>query len=185
MARHSKANDQAFSADNLCPNPVHQLWQNAPQTAFHELESPATQGRLALCRPISGLQESDVIDGLEKYAHISGAQPGARGSQHHRGTLPSPQALIIDHRGLHLDLYPCELLFVIRKPPCSGPSAKRPCFVPSTSTARARCAAHRRDRRCLFQPQGGVAGRQHHGLRVKQEQRQLYGLDSGRGECTP
>ncbi len=72
LAKHSKSNDEAFGAENLCPKPVPQLWQNAPHIAFHELKSPAAQGRLALCRPISGLQESAVVDGLEKYAHISG-----------------------------------------------------------------------------------------------------------------
>ena len=72
IAQHSRATDQAFGANNLCPKPVPQLWQDAPHVAFHELKSPAAQGRLALCRPISGLQESTVVDGLEKYAHITG-----------------------------------------------------------------------------------------------------------------
>ena len=75
LAYHSRSNDDIFSADNLCPLPVPQLWQDAPHVPFHELVSPDSQGRLALCRPISGLQPSNIIDGLEKYAHISGDVP--------------------------------------------------------------------------------------------------------------
>ena len=75
LAFHSRSNDDIFSAENLCPLPVPQLWQDAPHVPFHELVSPDSQGRLALCRPISGLQPSNIIDGLEKYAHISGDVP--------------------------------------------------------------------------------------------------------------
>ena len=75
FAQHSRSNDDSFSANNLCPVPVPQLWQDAPHVPFHELVSPDSQGRLALCRPISGLQPSHIIDGLEKYAHISGDVP--------------------------------------------------------------------------------------------------------------
>ena len=72
FAQHIRSNDDSFGAENLCPTPVPQLWQDAPHVPFHELKSPDSQGRLALCRPISGLQPSNIIDGLEKYAHISG-----------------------------------------------------------------------------------------------------------------
>ena len=64
--QHSKSNHDVFSIENLCPRPIPQLWQNAPHVAFHELKSPQAQGRLALCRPISGMQESSIVDGLEK-----------------------------------------------------------------------------------------------------------------------
>ena len=64
--QHSKSNHDVFSIENLCPRPIPQLWQNAPHVAFHELKSPQAQGRLALCRPISGMQESSTVDGLEK-----------------------------------------------------------------------------------------------------------------------
>ena len=75
MAQHSRSNDDSFSAENLCPGPVPQLWQDAPHVAFHELVSPDAQGRLALCRPISGLQPSNTINGVEQYAHMSGDVP--------------------------------------------------------------------------------------------------------------
>ena len=69
LAQHSKPNDEAFSAESLCPKPVPQLWQNASHVCFHELKSPAAQGRLALCWPISGRQESTAVDGLPSVRH--------------------------------------------------------------------------------------------------------------------
>ena len=69
MAQHGLSNDDSFSGENLCPRPIPQLWQDAPHVAFHELVSPDSQGRLALCRPLSGLQPSTTINGLEQYAH--------------------------------------------------------------------------------------------------------------------
>ena len=71
LTQHSKRNHGAFSVENLCPCPISQLWQNAPHIAFHELKSPQAQGRLALCRPISGMQESSIVDGLEKCPTIA------------------------------------------------------------------------------------------------------------------
>ena len=75
LAQHSLSNDDSFSADNLCPRPIPQLWQDCPHVAFHELVSPDAQGRLALCRPISGLQPCNIINGVEQYAHMSGDVP--------------------------------------------------------------------------------------------------------------
>ena len=75
FAQHSLSNEDCFGLNNLCPVPVPQLWQDAPHVPFDELKSPDAQGRLALCRPISGMQQSCLIDGLEKYAHISGDVP--------------------------------------------------------------------------------------------------------------
>lgn len=72
LEQHSRGNDDAFGAENLCPMPRPQLWQDAPHVAFDELKSADSQGRLALCRPISSLQQSTTINGLERYAHISG-----------------------------------------------------------------------------------------------------------------
>ena len=72
LALHSRGNDAPFGADNLCPTQVPQLWNNAPHVSFDKLKSPAAQGRLALCRPISGIEESTFVGGLEKYAHSSG-----------------------------------------------------------------------------------------------------------------
>ena len=66
LTQHSKRNHGVFSVENLCPCPIPQSWQNPPHIAFHELKSPQAQGRLALCRPISGMQESSIVDGLEK-----------------------------------------------------------------------------------------------------------------------
>ena len=61
-----------FSVNNLCPRPIPQLWNNAPHVPFHKLKSPAAQGRLALVKPFSGLEENTTIGGVERYAHISG-----------------------------------------------------------------------------------------------------------------
>jgi hypothetical protein len=72
LVLHSRGNDLPFSGNNLCPKPVPQLWNNAPHVSFDKLKSPAAQGRLALCRPISGIEESTFVGGLEKYAHSSG-----------------------------------------------------------------------------------------------------------------
>ena len=72
LALHSRSNEAPFSADNLCPKPIPQLWNNAPHVPFDKLKSPAAQQRLALCRPISGIEESTIVGGLEKYAHSSG-----------------------------------------------------------------------------------------------------------------
>ena len=71
FAKHSKSNHGVFNVENLCPRPISQLWQNAPHVAFDELKSPQAQGRLALCRPISGMQESSIVDGLEKCPTIA------------------------------------------------------------------------------------------------------------------
>ena len=71
LTQHSKRNHGAFSVENLCPCPIPQLWQNAPHIAFHELKSPQAQGRLALCRPISGMQVRSIVDGLEKCPTIA------------------------------------------------------------------------------------------------------------------
>ena len=71
FAKHSKSNSGVFNVENLCPRPISQLWQNAPHVAFDKLKSPQAQGRLALCRPISGMQESSIVDGLEKYPTIA------------------------------------------------------------------------------------------------------------------
>ena len=45
---------------------------DCPHVAFGKLKSQDAQGRLALCRPISGLQQSAIVDGVERYAHASG-----------------------------------------------------------------------------------------------------------------
>ena len=72
FAKHSKGNDEAFSVTNLCPKPAPRLWNNAPHVPFDQLHSPAAQGRLALVRPISGMEEGTLINGVEKYAHNFG-----------------------------------------------------------------------------------------------------------------
>ena len=53
-------------------SPCATLRSDCPHVAFSKLKSQAAQGRLALCRPISGLQESAIVDGVERYAHASG-----------------------------------------------------------------------------------------------------------------
>ena len=98
LQEHSRAVQGGFSTENLCPTPIHQLWQDCagltfkhalelcethvaervasrrrgPYVPFHKLTSPDSQARLSVCRPISGLQENS-FDGMERYAHMTGS----------------------------------------------------------------------------------------------------------------
>ncbi len=60
-----------FNPGGVC-SPCATPRQVCPHVAFDKLKSHAAQGRLALCRPISGLHESAIVDGVERYAHASG-----------------------------------------------------------------------------------------------------------------
>jgi hypothetical protein len=70
--KHSKHVPGMFGPGNLCPKPVPQLWSDYPYVPFDSLVSTESQARLSMCRPISGLQENSVVNGVEKYAHILG-----------------------------------------------------------------------------------------------------------------
>ena len=72
FVKHSKPVAGSFAPGNLVPKPVPQLWQDCPFVAFDALESPQGQARLSMCKPISGLQENSVVNGVERYAHILG-----------------------------------------------------------------------------------------------------------------
>ena len=72
LAQHSKAVVGEFSASNLVPLPIHVLWQDCPHVPFDELKTEEAQARLSVCKPISGLQESTRVGGVERYAHSSG-----------------------------------------------------------------------------------------------------------------
>ena len=72
FARHNKSVSGAFGPGNLCPKPVPQLWSDCPYVAFDRLVSNESQGRLSMCKPISGLQGNSVVNGVERYAHILG-----------------------------------------------------------------------------------------------------------------
>ena len=67
LEHHRRGNEDVFSAENLVPQPVSQLWQDCPYVPFDKLTSQAAQERLGLCRPLSGLQESGNINGVERY----------------------------------------------------------------------------------------------------------------------
>ena len=72
LAQHSKPVEGGFSNDNLVPLAIHVLWQDCPYVAFSELKSEEAQARLSVCKPISGLQESCRVGGVERYAHNAG-----------------------------------------------------------------------------------------------------------------
>ena len=72
LALHSKPVEGGFSNDNLVPLAIHVLWQDCPYVAFSELKSEEAQARLSVCKPISGLQESCRVGGVERYAHNAG-----------------------------------------------------------------------------------------------------------------
>ena len=72
LAQHSKPVEGDFSSGNLVPLPIHVLWADCPYVAFSELKSEEAQARLSVCKPISGLQESCRVGGVERYAHNAG-----------------------------------------------------------------------------------------------------------------
>ncbi len=72
FAKHSKQTTGTFASGNLVPKPVPQLWSDCPYVPFDLLVSTESQARLSMCRPISGLQENAVVNGVETYAHILG-----------------------------------------------------------------------------------------------------------------
>ena len=76
LVQHSKPVEGDFSSENLVPLPIHVLWADCPYVAFSELKSEEAQARLSVCKPISGLQESCRVGGVERYAHNAGDVSG-------------------------------------------------------------------------------------------------------------
>ena len=72
LAKHSRSVAGAFSRDNLVPESVHQLWQDAPHIPFSKLRSVEAQARLSTCRPHSALEEPNMRGGVGRYAHLTG-----------------------------------------------------------------------------------------------------------------
>ena len=72
IAQHSRCVPGPFSADNLVPVPDNRLWQDCPYVPFDKLQSEEAQARLSVCRPISGLEASNVVGGVPTYAHNTG-----------------------------------------------------------------------------------------------------------------
>ena len=72
IAQHSRCVPGPFSADNLVPVPDNRLWQDCPYVPFDKLHSEEAQARLSVCRPISGLEASNVVGGVPTYAHNTG-----------------------------------------------------------------------------------------------------------------
>ena len=75
IAQHSRCVSGPVSVDNLVPVPDSRLWQDCPYVPFDKLQSEEAQARLSVCRPISGLEASNVVGGVPTYAHNTG---GAR-----------------------------------------------------------------------------------------------------------
>ena len=96
LAQHNKKVPGEFSNNNLVPKPIDALWQacgyvflcsgkiiarcrmarmfceDCPHVPFAELKSEEAQARLSVCKPISGLQETTRVGGIERYAHQAG-----------------------------------------------------------------------------------------------------------------
>ena len=56
---------------------------------FAELKSEEAQARLSVCKPISGLQETTRVGGVERYAHQAGEAFSRRPVCWHSGTRAS------------------------------------------------------------------------------------------------
>ena len=70
LAQHNKKVPGEFSNDNLVPKPIDALWQDCPYVPFAELKSEEAQARLSVCKPISGLQETTRVGGVERYPAV-------------------------------------------------------------------------------------------------------------------
>lgn len=71
-AKYARSVPLPFSIDNLVPQPVPQLWQDCPHVPFAQLRSDDAQSRLAVVKPISGMEQASVNEGVPRYAHNSG-----------------------------------------------------------------------------------------------------------------
>ena len=71
-AKHIKAVVGEFGRENLVPEPNPLLMQDVPWVPFDQLRSEDAQARLSVCRPLSGLQEAQVVGGVPTYAHNTG-----------------------------------------------------------------------------------------------------------------
>ena len=69
---HERSVPGPFNERNLVPKPDHRLWQDCPHVPFDALKSDEAQARLSVCRPLSGLQEAQGVDGRMHYAHNHG-----------------------------------------------------------------------------------------------------------------
>ena len=72
LAKHSMAVPGEFSAANLVPAPISQLWQDCPHVPFDMLKSNDAVARLSRCRPVNGFTPAHVQDGYVRYAHNTG-----------------------------------------------------------------------------------------------------------------
>ena len=70
-AYHARAPGGIQSRSILVPEPIPQLWQNAPHVPFDRLKSSAAAARLSVCRPQCDLRAAHP-DGGGTYAHITG-----------------------------------------------------------------------------------------------------------------
>ena len=71
-AKHVKVVPGEFGPSNLIPEPKPELMQDVPWVPFHLLKTEDAQARLSVCRPISGLQEAQLVAGVPTYAHNTG-----------------------------------------------------------------------------------------------------------------
>ena len=71
-AKHVRAVPGEFGRENLVPDPNPILMQDVPWVPFHLLRTEDAQARLSVCRPLSGLQEAQVVGGVPTYAHNTG-----------------------------------------------------------------------------------------------------------------
>ena len=96
LAKHTRSVPGPFSRDNLVPEPIEELFQDAPHLPFSKLRSVASQARLSVCRPHSALEEPNVRSGVGRYAHLTGdAQYLRRAPQQ----LNSMMGFVLNRRG--------------------------------------------------------------------------------------
>ncbi len=70
--RHVQKTPGGFSRENLVSEPNPLLMQDVPWVPLDKLRSDDVQARLSVCRPLSGLQEAQVIDGAPTHAQNTG-----------------------------------------------------------------------------------------------------------------
>ena len=69
--------------------------EDCPYVPFAELINEESQARLSVCKPISGLQETTRVGGVERYAHQAGEAFGRRPVCWHYGHAREHKARIV------------------------------------------------------------------------------------------
>lgn len=120
---HERAPGGAFGFENLVPEPRSELWQDAPHSPLGQLKSADAQGKMAVCRLESCMEEGEVKDGVTTYAYTVGGSNFWRPAAG-RGP-PPPRARRVAHASSR---------FLLARPPsvpAPHPHPRSPGPVPS------------------------------------------------------